>query len=82
MPKRKTKVGFEGHVREIEVDVPEGEPEIWGADAKLRVVGTAIPRLDGIPKATGRAAYAADTTFPGMLHGRMLRAPSGSPISM
>lgn len=72
--KRKTLAGFEGNTREMEVEVPEGEPAIWGADAKLRVVGTAIPRLDGTAKATGRAVYTADVRLPGMLHGRMLRA--------
>jgi xanthine dehydrogenase YagR molybdenum-binding subunit len=76
MAKRKTLVGFAGATREIEIDVPDGEPEVWGADAKLRVVGTAVPRVDGIPKATGRAEYTADVNLPGMLHGRMLRAPS------
>jgi len=74
--RRRTLVGFEGATREIEIDVPDGEPEVWGADARLRVVGTAVPRVDGLPKATGRAAYTADVALPGMLHGRMLRAPS------
>ncbi len=74
MAKRKTLAGFEGVTREMEIDVPDGEPEIWGADAKLRVVGTALPRIDGLAKATGRATYTADVRLPGMLHGRMLRA--------
>jgi len=74
--KRKTLVGFEGATREIEIEVPDGEPEVWGADARLRVVGGAVPRVDGFPKATGRAEYTADVAPPGMLHGRMLRAPS------
>ncbi len=74
MAKRKTQAGFPGGTKEIEVDVPDDEPAIWGADAKLRVVGTAVPRVDGIVKATGRAAYTADVNLPGMLHGRMLRA--------
>ena len=76
MAKRKTLVGFPGSTKEIEVDVPDGEPEIWGADAKLRVVGTSVPRVDALPKATGRAEYTADVNLPGMLHGAMLRAPS------
>jgi len=74
--KRKTKAGFAGEVREIEVEVPDDEPEIWGADARLRVVGTAVPRVDGAIKASGRATYTADVLLPGMLHGRMLRASS------
>ena len=74
--KRKTQVGFAGETREIEVTVPDGEPEIWGADAKLRVVGTSVPRVDGPAKATGRAQYTTDVRLPGMLHARMLRTPS------
>ena len=74
--KRRTLAGFAGCEKEIEVEVPEGEPPIWGADAKLRVVGTAVPRLDGTDKATGRARYTVDARPEGMLHGRMLRAPA------
>lgn len=76
MAKRKTLAGFKGNTREMEVEVPDGEPEIWGADADLRVVGAAVPRVDGVAKATGRAVYTADVRLPGMLHGRMLRAPA------
>lgn len=74
--KRKTKVGFEGESKVIEVEVPEGEPSIWDLDAKLRVVGTRVPRVDGPAKATGRAVYTADARAEGMLHARLLRAPS------
>lgn len=73
---RKTKVGFAGESREIEVEVPDGEPAIWGLDAKLSVVGTRVPRVDGPAKATGRAVYTADARPDGMLHARLLRAPS------
>jgi len=38
------------------------------------VVGTSAPRLDGIEKATGRAAYVDDMVRPGMLHGAVLRS--------
>jgi CO/xanthine dehydrogenase Mo-binding subunit len=37
-------------------------------------VGSNVPRKDGIGKATGRARYADDLTFPGMLHGRTVRS--------
>ncbi|MGH7616930.1 MAG: xanthine dehydrogenase family protein molybdopterin-binding subunit [Gemmatimonadaceae bacterium] len=37
-------------------------------------VGSNVPRKDGIGKATGRALYADDLTFPGMLHGRTVRS--------
>src|SRR5262247_3095773 len=38
-------------------------------------IGKRTPRPDGADKVTGRAAYAADTTMPGMLWGKVLRSP-------
>jgi len=38
-------------------------------------IGTRTIRPDGVDKVTGRAAFGADSTLPGMLHGRMLRSP-------
>src|SRR5262245_44493905 len=38
-------------------------------------VGTRPIRHDGVDKVTGRAAYGADFTMPGMLHGAVLRSP-------
>jgi 4-hydroxybenzoyl-CoA reductase subunit alpha len=38
-------------------------------------IGKRIPRVDGIPKATGEAKYAADLSMPGMLRGKILRSP-------
>ncbi len=38
------------------------------------VIGKRVPRVDGIPKSTGLAEYAADMVKPGMLHGRILRS--------
>ncbi len=40
-----------------------------------RVVGQAVPRLDGRAKVTGEYIYGMDFTVPGMLHGRVLRSP-------
>jgi CO/xanthine dehydrogenase Mo-binding subunit len=37
-------------------------------------VGSNVARKDGIGKATGRAQYADDLVFPGMLHGRTIRS--------
>jgi CO/xanthine dehydrogenase Mo-binding subunit len=37
-------------------------------------VGSNVVRKDGIAKATGRAQYADDLTFPGMLYGRTVRS--------
>jgi CO/xanthine dehydrogenase Mo-binding subunit len=40
----------------------------------MPAVGTNVARKDGIGKATGRALYADDLVFPGMLHGRTVRS--------
>jgi xanthine dehydrogenase molybdenum-binding subunit len=42
---------------------------------EFRVIGTRPIRHDGIDKVTGRAKYGADYSFPGMLHGKVLRSP-------
>ncbi|MBM3622636.1 MAG: xanthine dehydrogenase family protein molybdopterin-binding subunit [Alphaproteobacteria bacterium] len=38
-------------------------------------IGQRTLRPDGLDKVTGRAAYAADTTMPGMIWGKVLRSP-------
>src|SRR5262249_31363057 len=38
-------------------------------------IGKRTPRPDGADKVTGRAAYAADPTMPGMIWGKVLRSP-------
>src|ERR1700687_5189810 len=40
----------------------------------MTAVGNNVARKDGIGKATGRAQYADDLVFPGMLHGRTVRS--------
>ena len=40
----------------------------------MAAVGENVPRKDGIGKATGKALYADDIVFPGMLHGRTIRS--------
>jgi CO/xanthine dehydrogenase Mo-binding subunit len=40
----------------------------------MTAVGSNVTRKDGIGKATGRALYADDLAFPGMLHGRTIRS--------
>jgi xanthine dehydrogenase molybdenum-binding subunit len=42
---------------------------------KFKVIGTRPIRHDGVDKVTGRARYGADYSFPGMLHGKVLRSP-------
>jgi xanthine dehydrogenase YagR molybdenum-binding subunit len=78
MPRIKTKVGFRGHVKEIEVDVPANEPAPWGADAQLKYVGTDVQRIDAVLKVTGRAKYTYDKHPKGMLWGKILHAPWGA----
>ena len=38
-------------------------------------IGKNTIRPDGADKVTGRAEYAADTTMPGMIWGKVLRSP-------
>ncbi len=42
--------------------------------ADLAVVGRDTPRLDGVAKLTGRAAFTDDVRLPGMLHGKIVRS--------
>ena len=39
------------------------------------VIGTSVPRVDGIDKVTGRARYAGDLIISGMIEGKFLRSP-------
>jgi CO/xanthine dehydrogenase Mo-binding subunit len=50
----------------------------------MAAVGTNVERKDGLGKATGRALYADDVAFPGMLYGRTIRTtiPRGRIRSM
>jgi CO/xanthine dehydrogenase Mo-binding subunit len=45
------------------------------SERTFRHVGTRPIRHDGVDKVTGRAAYGADYSMPGMLHGALLRSP-------
>lgn len=40
-----------------------------------RVVGTDVPRVDGLEKVTGAARYTADLKFPRLLHVAVVRSP-------
>ena len=42
---------------------------------QFKVVGTRPVRPDGVDKVTGRAAFGADFTLPGMLCGQVVRSP-------
>src|SRR5262249_46866168 len=41
-----------------------------------KIAGTAVPKVDGRDFVTGVHRYASDMTRPGMLHGKILRAPA------
>src|SRR5579864_7160575 len=70
-----TRVEFEGVVYEQRVVMEGDEPEVWGADAELRVVGKPTPRVDGRERATGAAQYSYDMLLPGLLVTAGLRSP-------
>ena len=70
-----TRVEVEGREEIKVVERPEREPDPWGSDAALNVVGTRAPRADAVEKVTGRARYTADIRRPGMLHAALLRSP-------
>lgn len=70
-----TKVEVEGREETKVVEVPDFDPEPWGADAQLEVVGQCVPRMDALEKVTGRATYTVDVRRPGMLHAAIVRAP-------
>ena len=42
---------------------------------EYKVIGTRVIRPDGVDKVTGRAAFGADLSLPGMLQGVVLRSP-------
>jgi xanthine dehydrogenase YagR molybdenum-binding subunit len=67
------KTGYPGAERDIVVKVHDLDAAPWGLDAKLRVVGTDVPRLDGLVKATGAARYAFDVRRPRMAYAKELR---------
>lgn len=39
------------------------------------IVGSSVPRVDGVDKVTGKARYAGDLVIPGMIEGKFLRSP-------
>ena len=45
------------------------------SQSDFMLIGKPQRKIDGLAKATGRAAYTDDITLPGMLHGKILRSP-------
>jgi len=69
------KLGFEGHVDDVSIVIPDDEPTPWQWGDKLTLVGSEVARVDGPLKATGAARYSYDVNLPGMLYGAILRSP-------
>jgi len=55
-----TKVEIEGREETKVVELPSRNPEPWGEDADLHIVGQRVPRMDAIEKVTGTARYTAE----------------------
>ena len=60
----RSKSEYEGVISEEHVVVGDREPGPWPDDAKFKVVGTSLPRVDGAERTTGRARYTFGTTLP------------------
>ncbi|MBI2952695.1 MAG: xanthine dehydrogenase family protein molybdopterin-binding subunit [Chloroflexi bacterium] len=71
----RTKVEFEGEVRERMAVVEEDHITPWGSGTPLRIVGRSYPRTGGVEVVTGKATYTADVQLPGMLYCRIMRSP-------
>ena len=69
-----TKVEVEGREETHVVELPSRNPEPWGEDAELHIVGQRVVRMDAIEKVTGDARFTADMQLPGMLYAALLRA--------
>lgn len=46
-----------------------------GDASEHTIIGRPQRKIEGLAKSTGRAVYTDDLTFPGMLHGKILRSP-------
>ena len=73
----KTQREMEGRFEDVWALVDEEDDlETWPEDADLAIVGKPAPRQDGPLRASGAARYTVDVALPGMLHARVLRAPT------
>ncbi len=73
-----TTVEIEGREETKIVELPDRNPEPWGDDAELSVVGARVRRMDAVEKVTGGARYTADVLRPGMLWAAVVRAPAAA----
>ncbi len=56
------------------VEVPDGEPRPWDATVRTKIVGTAVPRIDGPAKVSGEARYTHDVAPAGLLYAAVARS--------
>ena len=45
------------------------------SQSDLQLIGSAMRKIEGLDKSTGRAVYTDDIALPGMLYGKILRSP-------
>lgn len=69
-----TTVEIEGREETRVVEIPAFEPDPWGADTELAVVGQRVVRVDSADKVTGRARYTTDIQRPRMAFAAFVRA--------
>jgi xanthine dehydrogenase YagR molybdenum-binding subunit len=62
-------------LRQVTRQIPANEPPPLPPNAELAVIGKPAARHDGRAKVTGTSRFTVDVVLPGMLHGRILRAP-------
>lgn len=55
-----------------ETPKPGKSPKPW---KETRIVGKAVPRVDGYERLSGAAVFPSDVTLPGMIYGAILRCP-------
>lgn len=73
--KHRLKLGFEGAYKTVSVETPRDEPRPWDADTETQFVGKPLPRIDAVPRVTGRADYTYDQRPDDVLYAAMLRSP-------
>lgn len=71
----KTKVEVEGRVTEEYAWVEDPKTVPWDIEAELGIVGKPMPRIDGVERVTGSAAFTTDIRLPRMVHAAFLRSP-------
>ena len=67
--------GQQDRLEKITVEPDPQDAPPWDANTAFTKVGTDVDRVDGVAKATGRAKYAYDVTFPGLQQAMILRSP-------